>query len=148
MLTSPQLRAVQTCDLLGLQGEPVALLREWDFGELEGSRVSEVRASRPHWNIWDGPVDGGESTTQVSQRAAMLLPILDARSDRNTLVVGHRYLFQHLAATWLGLPNSGARHFELWPAHLSILGSEPSGRTLRLWNASPDMLKSLISSEN
>ena len=61
VFTSPLQRAARTCELAGLG--PVAQvdpdLVEWNYGEYEGLRGSEIRATRPDWEIFRDGCPGG-----------------------------------------------------------------------------------------
>lgn len=67
MFTSPLQRAVRTCQLsgLGARAELDRDLVEWNYGEYEGRRTSEIRAERPDWQLFRDGCPGGESTEQV-----------------------------------------------------------------------------------
>src|SRR5262249_48534649 len=56
VLTSPLQRAVRTCELAGF-GTVAQLDRdlvEWNYGDYEGLRTSEIRAKRPGWQLFRG----------------------------------------------------------------------------------------------
>ncbi len=74
ILTSPRLRARRTCELAGLP-RPAAVdpdLAEWDYGDYEKLRTSEILTERPGWNLFRDGCPGGESPDQVSDRADRL----------------------------------------------------------------------------
>jgi broad specificity phosphatase PhoE len=75
VLTSPNLRARRTAELLGWANHEVDPdLAEWDYGGYEGRTTAEisVELSRPWW-IWTDPVPPGatpgETIDQIAQRA-------------------------------------------------------------------------------
>src|SRR3974390_852132 len=51
VFTSPLQRARRTCELAGFgaAAEVDADLVEWDYGQYEGRRTTEIRAERPGW---------------------------------------------------------------------------------------------------
>lgn len=140
VLTSPLLRARQTCELVGLNEvakiEPD--LVEWDYGDYEGKRSVDILKVRPDWNIFREGCPHGEIPAQISERADRLITRLHA-------LVGKVALFSHgqfggvLAARWIGLPLDQAQHFPLGTASLSILSFNPHHpeiSVIELWNAS------------
>src|ERR1700752_659531 len=68
VLTSPALRARQTCELAGLSREATieADLAEWFYGEYEGKRSAEILQERPGWDLFRDGCPGGETPAQVS----------------------------------------------------------------------------------
>ncbi len=70
VFTSPLQRARRTCELAGLmdraQVDPD--LVEWNYGDYEGHRTSEIHLERPGWNIFRDGCPGGESPQDVHTR--------------------------------------------------------------------------------
>jgi len=137
VFTSPLQRAVRTCALAGFGAlaEEDSNLVEWNYGQYEGRRTSEILAERPDWQLFRDGCPGGETPDQVGMRA-------DAVTSRVRAIGGDVLLFSSahflrvLAARWLGLPASGGRHFLLNTASLSTLGYEhnASEPVIRLWD--------------
>src|ERR1700728_4089110 len=69
ILTSPLVRASDTCRLAGFEGEPEPDLMEWDYGDYEGIASREIREERPNWTLWDQGVPGGDRAADVGRRA-------------------------------------------------------------------------------
>jgi len=139
VFVSPRLRARQTCELAGLGqvSEIEADLAEWDYGDYEGRRSSDIRKMRPDWNVWRDGVPGGEAPTEVSARADRLITRLCSMHG-NIALFTHGQFGAVIAARWIGLPLMDGQHFPLHPASVSILGHEPSHpdiRVIELWNA-------------
>src|ERR1700677_5083291 len=133
VLTSPLLRAVETCDLAGFDGEPDPDLLEWDYGAYEGMTSAQIRAERPGWTLWNDGVVDGEGAADVGRRVDRV--IARARSvDGDTLCVAHGHVLRVLAARWLGLPPVGGRLFALGTGTVSILGWERETPVVSLWN--------------
>jgi probable phosphoglycerate mutase len=139
VLTSPRLRARQTCALAGLDGTAQVDpdLAEWDYGDYEGKRTVEIQRERPGWNVFRDGCPGGETPDQVAVRADRLIASLAP-------LVGNIALFAHgqfgcaLAARWIGMPVLAGQHFAIDPASLGILGhqvSHPGLRVIARWNA-------------
>jgi probable phosphoglycerate mutase len=135
VLTSPLLRARETCELAGLAGraEVVEDLREWDYGDDEGRTTAEIRAERPGWAVWaDGPCRG-ETVDAVARRADRVVTLVRARPGR-VLAFSHGHLSRVLGARWLDLPAAAGAHLRLDTAAISVLGWERETPVLRLWN--------------
>jgi probable phosphoglycerate mutase len=144
VLTSPALRAKQTCELaaVGCEAEIEPELSEWDYGDYEGKRTSDIRQERPHWNIWRDGCPHGETSANVCDRADRLLA-------RLRILRGNIALFSHgqfgcaLGARWVEIPLSAGQHFVLRPASLCVLTHEPTHPrvpVIALWNATPGFL--------
>lgn len=74
-----------------------ARLREWNYGDLNGHRSSEVHGQR-HAHL-NEPYPGGESLNDVVARVRRFLSDLRAPNAERVLLVGHsatRYALEHL----------------------------------------------------
>src|SRR5580704_10030202 len=107
-LCSPRQRAKKTCELAGLgalaQVEPD--LAEWDYGDYEGLRTSDIAKEQPGWNIFADGCPNGELPDQVSARADRLIGLLEVL-DGNVALFSHGHFSRVLAARWIGLPTIG-----------------------------------------
>jgi len=138
VLTSPRLRARQTCVLAGLDAasEVEADLAEWNYGRHEGRRSADIRQEHPDWNVWRDGCPGGESPADVSARADRVIARL-AQASGNIAVFSHGHFSTALAVRWIGLPLLDGQHFTLHTASLSILGHNahrPGVRVIEQWN--------------
>jgi probable phosphoglycerate mutase len=135
VLTSPLLRAHETCRLAGY-GE-VALvepdLQEWDYGAYEGRTTVEIRAERPGWTIWDGGVPGGETIDEVAARADRVIARA-AAAGGDVALFAHGHLLRVLGARWIGLPGAAGGGLALDTTSVSVLGLERERRVIRHWN--------------
>lgn len=144
VLVSPLHRARQTAALaeLATPAEIEPDLVEWDHGEYEGLRSSEIRAIKPDWNLYKDGCPGGESPAQVLVRADRVIARLRAL-EGNIAIFSHGHFGCVLAARWIVLEIEHASHFLLDTASVSILGyghqraAEPA---IMLWNARPDAM--------
>jgi probable phosphoglycerate mutase len=139
ILTSPLQRAARTCELAGFGGaaqtEPDLL--EWNYGQYEGRRSSEIHTERPAWRLFRDGCPGGESPEQVAARADRVLEkIRTVKGDSLLFSSGH--FLRVLAARWLGLEAAAGRFFLLSTASLSALSYEhtSSDPAIRLWDDS------------
>jgi probable phosphoglycerate mutase len=137
VLSSPRLRARQTCALAGV-GEPEIEpdLAEWDYGDYEGLTSAEILGRRPGWSIFRDGCPGGESPEQVSRRADRLIARLRGLEER-VAVFTHGHFGRALAARWIELPVADGRLLCLSTASLSLLSFErenPAAPVIALWN--------------
>lgn len=140
VFTSPRQRARRTAELTGhakARVEPD--LAEWDYGDYDGQRIEEIRADRPGWDIYTDGCPGGESTAEIIARADRLIARWSSLSGR-VAAFSHGHFGRVLAARWIGLPLSMARHFAINTASYGILDRDP-GRDHRprivQWNITP-----------
>ena len=136
VLTSPLLRARETCRLTGF-GENVKVapnLREWDYGEYEGRTTDEIRKVRPGWSLWKDGVPGGESLELVAARAQAVIDDV-AGSPGDVLLFAHGHILRILSCCWLGLPPQDGRLFALATGTVSMLGYEHEVRVITSLNA-------------
>ncbi len=137
VFTSPLLRARQTCELAGFgsRAEVDPDLVEWDYGEYEGLRTTDIRAMRPGWEMFRDGFPGGESFDQIGARADRV--VSRVRSIRGAvLLFSSGHFLRVLAARWLELEPQAARFFLLAAASISMLTYEhgPSEPAVGLWN--------------
>jgi broad specificity phosphatase PhoE len=137
VLTSPLLRAEQTCQLAGFggQAERDPDLVEWNYGAYEGLRSTEIRVTQPSWQLFRDGAPGGEAVADVSARADRVLARVRAVGG-DALLFSSGHFSRVLAARWLGLSADHGRHLLLYPAALSELTYEHSlgEPAIRLWN--------------
>ena len=138
VLTSPLLRALETCRLSGYEDNAVVEpnLEEWDYGEYEGRTTTEIQAKRPGWSLWLDGVPGGESIEQVSMRAQSVTDRALAGSG-DALLFAHGHILRILACHWLGLPPQDGRLFALATAAVTTLGCERETRVITRLNGGP-----------
>jgi broad specificity phosphatase PhoE len=145
VLTSPRLRAQRTCALAGLGAaahiEPD--LAEWDYGDYEGRRSSEIHQERPGWNVFRDGCPNGESPEQIATRADRLVQRLRTGTG-NIALFSHGHFGRIFAMRWIGAPVIEGEHFALSVASLNILSfeaSHPDTPVIALWNFSPSEMK-------
>jgi len=135
VLTSPLLRARETCRLAGY-GDNAYVdlnLQEWDYGEYEGRTTAEIQKQRPGWSLWSDGVPSGESIQQVATRGQEVIDrVLAGSSD--ALLFAHGHILRILACRWLGLPPEDGRLFALATAALTTLGYEHKTRVITRLN--------------
>ncbi len=135
VLTSPMLRAVETCRLAGYadvsQNEPN--LCEWDYGSYEGKSTPQIRAERPGWQLWRDGVLDGETVEQVAARADLVIARIAATTG-DVALFAHGHILRILAARWLNLSPVSGKLFALGTATLSVLGYEREQRVVLRWN--------------
>lgn len=126
VLTSPRRRAMRTFELSlpGLTAEVVTDLEEWDYGDYEGRRSTEIANERVDWDIFRDGCPGGETPAQISRRADRLFVRVRALSG-DVALFSHGQFSSVLAARWIGLPVDAARHFILGTASIGVFGYNP-----------------------
>jgi len=133
IFSSPRKRALQSAELSGFQPQIEPLAVEWDYGNYEGLTSQEIWKKDPHWELFKDGAPGGESLSQITERADLLLNKL--MHEKGTIALfSHGHFSRVLAARWIGLSSEWGRHFALGVASISILGYERNGRVIRLWN--------------
>jgi probable phosphoglycerate mutase len=137
VFTSPLVRAARTCELAGFRGvaEVDRDLLEWNYGDYEGRRTSEIHAQRPDWQLFRDGCPGGETPDQVGVRADRVVSRVRAIQG-NVLLFSSGHFLRVLAARWLGLEAGAGRYFLLSTASVSALGYEHnlSQAVIRLWD--------------
>ncbi len=78
-LSSPLERAKKTCEIVcqtaGFLKKPMIIpeLEEWDYGDYEGMTTEEIWKKAPDWNIFSQGALGGQSPSDIHQRASKVL---------------------------------------------------------------------------
>jgi probable phosphoglycerate mutase len=136
VLTSPLVRARETCELAGLgaRAEVDEDLIEWNYGDYEGLTSREIAARAPGWMLFSDGCPGGESPEDVAARVGRIIARIRA-IEGDVALFGHGHLFRVLAARWLGLPPLAGSRFLLDTATLSVLGHYRGIPALKGWNA-------------
>lgn len=136
VLTSPLVRARRTCELAGFAGVVDPGLMEWDYGEYEGLKSSEIRDKRPGWELFRDGCPGGESVIDITNRVDGVVHRLKALTG-HVLVFAHGHLLRVLASRWVNQPVSFGRSLLLATATVCILGFDhhsPDEPAISLWN--------------
>jgi probable phosphoglycerate mutase len=131
-------RAARTCELAGF-GEAAKVdpnLLEWDYGDYEGRKTSEILADRPGWLLFRDGCPNGEQPADVGGRADRIIARLRAADDR-AIVFSSGRILRVLASCWLGLDPSAGRLFKLDTASMTVLGYEhdQGEPVVARWNA-------------
>jgi broad specificity phosphatase PhoE len=137
VFASPLQRARRTCELAGF-GTVAQVDRdlvEWNYGDYEGLRTTEIHAKNPDWHLFRDGCPGGESPEQIGARADRVVKKL-REVNGNVLVFSSGHFLRVLATRWLGLEPSGGRFFMLSTASLSILSYENNltQPAIKLWD--------------
>jgi broad specificity phosphatase PhoE len=130
VFTSPLQRAMRTCEIAGYApaAEVDRDLLEWNYGDYEGKKRSEILASRPGWIVFRDGCPNGESPAEVGARADRIIARVRQVDGRVALFSSGHFL-RTLIARWIGLPPSGGGFFKLGTAALSILGFDHEKET-------------------
>jgi len=138
-------RAVRSAELLLLSRQiapqPLAALKERNFGRWEGLTFNECRTRFPEeFDAWvrnpleSSPV-GGESTMDVSRRVFPLMDELCARHiDQTFAVVAHGGVNRIILARLLGMPLENIFRIEQDFGCVNIIEIWPEGCAVRLLN--------------
>ena len=135
VLTSPLIRARETCRLVGV-GERIEVdgdLVELGYGSYEGLTTAQVREKRPGWDLWHDGTPDGESLDAAAARADRVIArALDAGGD--VALFAHGHILRILGARWIGLSPAAGGALALGTAALCDLGFERERRVIWLWN--------------
>lgn len=137
VFASPLQRARRTCELAGFGAvaEMLPDLVEWDYGKYEGLILADILKERPDWQLFRDGCPGGESPTQVAERADRVIERVRELAG-TALLFSSGHLLRVLASRWLALEPGAGRYLVLAPASLSALGYEHSlsQPVIRLWD--------------
>lgn len=135
VLTSPMLRARDTCRIAGL-GDKAQIdddLNEWNYGAFEGRTTAEIQQKIPGWSVWTSEITDGESISQVAERANRVIARAAANGGHVALFA-HGHILRILAACWIQMPPVTGSRLALGTGTVSILGYEHQTRVISEWN--------------
>lgn len=128
-------RALRTAGIAGFDNPVVTpLLREFDYGDYEGLTRLEIFESHPDWDLYRDGCPGGETPSQVYERARAFVD-LSGKNQGRVLAFAHGHILRAIAVAWVGLGIEVAGALQLDVATLSILSDSERGRVLQMWNA-------------
>ena len=137
VLTSPMLRARQTCEIAGF-GSVAQIdndLSEWDYGVYEGRTTKDIQKEIPNWSVWSNPIIGGETIDHVAERARRVIARAAAKGG-SVALFAHAHILRILAACWIESPPVLASRLALETGSVSTLGYERETRVVSMWNRS------------
>lgn len=137
VLTSPMLRARETCDIAGL-GKVAQIdddLVELNYGIYEGRTTKEIQKEVPGWSVWSSPLIEGETLEEAAERANRVIARAVTNGGRVALFA-HGHILRILAACWVQQPPVTGSRLVLGTGTISVLGFEHETRTINLWNRS------------
>jgi broad specificity phosphatase PhoE len=137
VLTSPLQRAKQTCELAGF-GDVAEIdpdLVEWNYGDYEGLRTTDIRAKKPDWDLFRNGCPNGESPGDVAARADCVVNRIRAIKG-NVLIFSSGHFLRVFAARWLGVELIMGKYLMLDTASVSALTYEHDlcDPAIRFWN--------------
>jgi broad specificity phosphatase PhoE len=132
VLSSPRKRTLDTARLADISVDEVSpLLAEWDYGSYEGLTTTQIHQTDPDWLVWTHGCPGGESVTQVSDRADHAVTMaLEHMESRDVVFVGHGHFSRAVITRWVELPLVEGRRFGMSTASIAICGFEHGVRQL------------------
>jgi broad specificity phosphatase PhoE len=135
VLTSPRVRAAETCRLAGfiVGVEASDDVTEWGYGTYEGRTTADIRGDVPGWTLWHDGVPGGETAAEVAVRADRVIDRCRGAGG-DAIVFSHGHFLRVLAARWIELPPEAGALLALAPASIGVLGWEREQAVVSLWN--------------
>jgi broad specificity phosphatase PhoE len=142
IVASPLARCRATAEVVAdVVGVPVEVDERWielDYGELDGTPLSEVPPTT--WVAWQGDVDwappGGESHAQLGERVRAACDELATvpAGDGDVLVVSHVSPIKAAVAWALGVGDEVAWHLFLAPGSISRIAPRGTRHSLQSFN--------------
>jgi alpha-ribazole phosphatase len=148
LYTSPTRRALETArpigESLGLHPILEPLLRELDFGEVDGLRYEQVATQRPelHDEWLRSPTrvrfPGGECFADLQRRTVEAASALTARHEGGAVVVvTHAGVIRALLAAWLSVPDEFVFRIDQRYGSVNIVDWLDGTPVVRLVNGPP-----------
>ncbi len=137
VLSSPLQRSLRTCEIAGYKNicEVRNELKEWNYGDYEGIKTSEIKDKRPSWNLFEHGCPNGETIQDVEKRADVIISEIRNKNG-DILIFSHGHFLRIFALRWIGIDTKFAKNILLGTAAMSVLGydhnlNEPA---ILLWN--------------
>jgi broad specificity phosphatase PhoE len=132
--TSPELRARQTAEALGLSATVQPTLQECDYGRWAGKTLTEIAAQEPQAaDCWlhdpSAVPHGGESILDLMRRVANWLAEEGAREQRS-IAVTHATIIRAAIVHAMDAPPRSFWRIDIRPLSITHLSSSGGGR----WN--------------
>ncbi|MGH9075824.1 MAG: histidine phosphatase family protein, partial [Acidimicrobiales bacterium] len=99
-----------------------------------GRTTDDIRAERPGWSLWRDGCPGGETLSELAERADRVIGMVLASGDE-VAVFSHGHMLRVLAARWVGLGPEGGALLALDAGAVSRLGWEHENAVVTLWNS-------------
>jgi len=114
-------------------------LSEWDYGDYEGRRTSDIQLERPSWDLFEDGCPGGEAVAAVATRADRSIGLV-RRFTGDVLLFAHRDILRVLASRWIEMAPIEGRRLYLATGSISILGygHDVHDPVIQLWNDVPE----------
>lgn len=132
VFSSPRRRALVTAELAGLTVHEVTpLLAEWDYGDYEGLTTPQIRETVSGWTVWTHGSPGGESVSEVAERADRAVELALSHLDsRDVVFVGHGHFSRSILMRWMELPVSDGIRVSMAAASIAVCGFEHGKRQI------------------
>lgn len=130
---SPLKRAVETCQICGLNPIINPDLKEWNYGEYEGLTTDQICEKNPGWNLFENGAPGGESPEQIAQRAHHFLHQVHSLEGKIAIFSSAHFL-RIFATQWLSTAPLFGQNLFVSTGSISILGYERLNRVIIRWN--------------
>ena len=132
VFSSPRRRALVTAELAGLTVHEVTpLLAEWDYGDYEGLTTPQIRESVSGWTVWTHGSPGGESVSEVAERADRAVELALSHLDsRDVVFVGHGHFSRAMITRWIEQPVYEGIRFAMPAVSIAVCGFEHGVRQL------------------
>lgn len=116
IFVSPRKRAHRTFHLLFGNLKPLPHhqitedVREWDYGDYEGLRPSEIQDKNPGWLIWRDGCPGGESVMDMQTRVDSVIEKVREKHKawfdkgegcRDVVIVAHGHFNRVFISRWI-----------------------------------------------
>jgi len=138
VFVSPRQRARKTFELLfnQLPGSELPKheisedVREWDYGDYEGLKPSEIKERDRYWSIWRTGCPGGESAEEMTKRVDGVIDKIqeihrqyleDGIGRRDVMIVAHGHFSRVLISRWVQFPMCLGTHFNVEPGGVALL---------------------------
>ena len=135
-LTSPLLRARETCQLAGFEDvaqiEPD--LMEWNYGRYEGLTSAQIHATAPGWLLFRDGAPGGEQPDEIGARVDRMIKKTRAVNG-DVILFAHGHVLRVFAVRWLGFPPSEGQRLLLDTATTNVLSYYRGIPAIKRWNA-------------
>ncbi len=140
--SSPLRRAAETAEIVNLPHGIVFDddLMEWDYGEYEGVKTADMRATvDPLWSIWNAPMAEGETIDAVGARVDRAIERIvhdaaDSEDETTAAVFAHGHYLAIFIARWCGFAPVEGKRFKLKTATVSMLDTYREDRVIRVIN--------------